>query len=121
MSQKSVLIGDDDLSMVEMLRDLLEVEGVAVEDATSIDKLIELAKAKPYDLILLDMGIPGLDETTPAQDLRARSGTNSKILILSGRDIAAEEQAGHLAGSQGAIQKGGGLDPIVAGVKKLLA
>lgn len=47
MADKTVLIGDDDISMVEMLRDLLEVEGI------------------------------GLDETTPAQDLRARSTRSS--------------------------------------------
>ena len=120
MPGKSILIADDDPDMVAFLTTALEVSGLQIDSAASADELVQKLRAATPDLILLDMGMPGLDEKTPAMDVRKRTYTRAKILIISGREIANERKVGHLQGSQGAIQKGSDLDTIIATVQEML-
>mgnify|MGYP001765175129 CR=1 FL=1 len=46
--------------------------------------------------------------------------TKAKIIIMSGRDIAKEQKEGHLKGSDGALQKGAGMDSIINKVKEVV-
>jgi DNA-binding response OmpR family regulator len=120
MPGKYVLIADDDLDMVEFLATALQASGLQTDSAATIEDLVQKLRASTPDLIVLDMGMPGLDERTPAMDVRKRTYTRAKILIVTGRDIANERKAGHLQGSQGAVQKASGMDPIIAAAQELL-
>ena len=120
MPEKSILIADDDPSMVEFLTSALEVVDFQIDSVTSTEELVEKLLTSTPDLIILDMGIPGLDEKKPAMDVRKRTSTLAKILIISGRQIDDERKAGHLQGAQEAIQKGAGMAPIIATVQAML-
>ena len=118
---KSILIADDEPDMADFLKAALEAEGFTVESAGSADAILNKLKENSPDLILLDMGMPGLDPKTPAQFIRTKSRTTAKIMIMTGRDITKERNEGHLRGSDGALQKGTGMDSIITEVKKVLA
>lgn len=120
MPGRSVLIADDDEGMLEFLVTALQSSGFQVDSASSTEELVKKLRAATPDLIVLDMGMPGLDEKTPALDVRKRTSTRAKILIVSGREIAIERKAGHLQGAQGAVQKGSGMDPIISTVQEML-
>ena len=120
MPGKSIMIADDDAGMVEFIATALQTSGCEVDSVTSTEDLVKKLRSATPDLILLDMGMPGLDEKTPAVDVRKRTLTRAKIVVLTGRDIAAERKAGHLQGTQGAIQKASGMDAIVATVQEML-
>ena len=105
MPGKSILIADDDPGIVEFITLALQAPGIQIDSAVSTGELVQKIKATPPDLIVLDMGMPGLDEKTPAMDVRKRTLTRAKILILTGREIANERKAGHLQGAQGAIHR----------------
>ena len=117
---KTILICDDEPDMADFLKTALEAEGYAVETAASGDAIANKLKTATPDLILLDMGMPGLSSTTPAKDVRGRTRTKAKILIMTGRDIAREQKTGSLQGADGALQKGTGMDAIIGKVKEIL-
>lgn len=119
MAGKMVLIADDEPDMADFLKAALEAEGYKVESAASADAIVSKLQTVPADLILLDMGMPGLDPKTPADDVRKRTNTKAKILIMTGRDIAKERNEGHLKGADGALQKGTGMDAIIGKVKEI--
>ena len=80
---QSVLIVDDEVSMREMLVDLLESSGfVATAVATGDAMLAEFGQSR-YDLILLDLRLKGEDGLTLARALRQQS--NVPIMILTGK------------------------------------
>ena len=121
MAGKAILVADDEPDMADFLKTALEAEGFTVESAASAEAIVTKLKTFAADLILLDMGMPGLSPTTPAKDIRARTRTKAKILIMSGRDISREQKSGGLQGADGALQKGAGMDSIIGKVKEVLA
>ncbi|MFH1726214.1 MAG: response regulator [Elusimicrobiota bacterium] len=121
MAEKTILIADDEPDMADFLKAALEADGFKVESAASADAIINKLKDVTADLILLDMGMPGLDPTTPALDVRKKTRTRAKILIMTGRDIAKEAKEGHLRDADGALQKGAGMDAILSKVKEVLS
>jgi two-component system alkaline phosphatase synthesis response regulator PhoP len=62
MSAKTILIIDDDIDLVEILRLTLESEGFRVVDAQSGERGIAVAQAEKPDLILLDVMMSQVDE-----------------------------------------------------------
>jgi DNA-binding response OmpR family regulator len=116
---KNILIADDEPDMADFLTTALEAEGYTVASVGSSDAIVVKLKTYPADLILLDMGMPGLDPVTPAKDIRNKTRTKAKIIIMTGRDIAKEQKEGHLQGSDGALQKGSGMDAIIKKVKEI--
>ena len=120
MAGKSILICDDEPDMADFLMAALEAEGYKVETAASADAIVAKLKDFPAELVLLDMGMPGLSPDTPAKDIRTRTQTKAKILIMTGRDLAHEKKGKGLDGADGALQKGTGMDAIVTKVKEFL-
>lgn len=84
-----ILVVEDDAKMAELLRRGLCKEGHTVDLAG--DGLIGLEKGKalPFDAIVLDIMLPGLDGLTLARRLRS-GGVWSPILMLTARDSAPD-------------------------------
>ncbi len=61
MAVPSILVVDDEGSIRRTLREILEYEGFAVEEAENGQEALEKLKASPYDLVLLDVKMPGID------------------------------------------------------------
>ena len=55
----NILIIEDDLSIAELVRDYLEMSGFTVEIATTGDKGLAKAINENYDLLVLDLMLPG--------------------------------------------------------------
>jgi len=116
---KTIMICDDEPDMADFLTAALEAEGFTVESAGSAEAIVSKLTTVTPDLILLDMGMPGLDPKTPAKQIRDKTRTKAKILIMTGRDIEKEKKEGGLAGADGALQKGAGMDAIINKVKEV--
>jgi DNA-binding response OmpR family regulator len=86
---RKILIVDDDPDIGEALEHLLgHTYGVArAENGYSA---MEKVKAEEYDLILLDLRMPGLDGAGFVKALR-RGGNETPILVVSASDHAAEQ------------------------------
>ncbi len=78
-----ILIVDDDAAMLTSLRLLLKSNGHLVEPAKGGEEAIELLSATDYDLMLLDLQMPGVDGHEVLRHVKAnRIGT--KIIVVSG-------------------------------------
>lgn len=68
---KNILIIEDDESIAELERDYLEITGFNTEIAMTGNKGLELALNKDFDLILLDVMLPGKDGFKVCEEIRA--------------------------------------------------
>jgi len=68
---KSILIIEDDQSIAELEQDYLEITGFETEIANTGTKGLELALSKKFDLVLLDVMLPGKDGFKVCEEIRA--------------------------------------------------
>jgi DNA-binding response OmpR family regulator len=80
-----ILVVEDDNKMAELLRRGLVGQGHSVDIETDGIKGLEKSLAMPFDAIVLDIMLPGIDGLHVAKRLRAR-GVRTPILMLTARD-----------------------------------
>ena len=82
---RQVLIVDDDASMRQLLRHVVLSQGCACEEAVDGESALALAAGMRFDLVLLDLNLPGIDGYEVCRRLRAMlDNPHLKILIVSG-------------------------------------
>lgn len=79
-----LLLVEDDSSLARGLVSLLRSEGFAVDAVTSAEEALEIERSEPYQLLILDVGLPGMDGFEALRKLRNRGG-NVPVLILTAR------------------------------------
>jgi PAS domain S-box-containing protein len=99
LATRRVLVIEDNLDAAESLREVLEFGGHAVEIANNGSSGIEQARAFRPDMILCDIGLPGMDGYEVARRLRAEATLASTYLVaLTGyalpEDLAKAKEAG---------------------------
>lgn len=90
--------------MASLLRRGLTEEGYAVDVATNGDEVDWMARAVAYDVIVLDVMLPGRDGFEVCQDLR-RAGVWSPVLMLTALDDVADRVAGLDSGADDYLTK----------------
>ena len=91
---RSVLIIDDDADNRNMLETLLQLEGHAVETASSGRQGIERMLAHPPEVALVDIGLPDLNGYQVAQQVRA-APEGSKIFLVACTGYGQSEDRAH--------------------------
>lgn len=79
-----ILLADDDVELCEMLRDYLAAEGYTVELAHDGVNALALASPGAFDLVVLDVMMPGKNGFDVLRELRTRALT--PVLMLTARD-----------------------------------
>ena len=113
-----VLVVEDEEKVSRFLRQALEEEGHAVDTARDGIEAGNLAHVSPYDLILLDVQMPGKDGLQLASELR-RAGLQTPILMLTSRDSTQDVVRGLNAGADDYLTKPFALDELLARVNAL--
>jgi DNA-binding response OmpR family regulator len=80
-----ILVVEDEVRMMELLRKGLQEHGHTVMTSANGTDAIALALDHPFDVIVLDIGLPGSNGYQVAQTLRSKS-TAASILMLTARD-----------------------------------
>ncbi|HYR94273.1 MAG TPA: response regulator transcription factor [Methylomirabilota bacterium] len=111
-----VLLVEDDPSVRGAVERALRGAGHRVELATTGDKALSAATAIPYDAIVLDRGLPGLDGLEVCRQLRA-SGNSVPILMLTARAAVSERVEGLDAGADDYVVKPFALDELLARIR----
>ena len=81
-----MLIIDDDTELCALLQEFLEREGFRVTSENDGHRGLELALAGGFDLVVLDLMLPGMDGFTVLKRLRARSRVPVLMLTARGED-----------------------------------
>jgi two-component system OmpR family response regulator/two-component system response regulator QseB len=114
-----LLLVEDDPMIGESIGDGLRSDSYAV-DWVRDGAAVELATAGvAYDLLLLDLGLPGKQGMDVLRSLRAR-GSDTPVLIISARDGTPARVAGLDAGADDYLVKPFDLDELLARVRALL-
>ncbi len=114
-----LLLVEDDLMIGEAVQDLLRAEHYAVDWARDGDAADTALRTQPYDLVLLDLGLPKRDGLAVLRDLRARKN-RTPVLVATARDAVAQRIEGLDAGADDYVLKPYDLDELLARIRALL-
>lgn len=79
----NILVVDDSDDLREVLEYILKAHGANVDSARDGAEAISKVQSVPYDIILMDMRMPGMDGSDTAERIRANSA-KIKIIALTG-------------------------------------
>lgn len=113
-----ILVVEDDRKTARFLKQGLEEEGHAVDVAADGSEGSHLGHVQPYDLIILDVMLPGKNGLQLATGFR-REGVQTPILMLTGRDSTEDVVRGLDAGADDYLTKPFAFDELIARVRAL--
>lgn len=114
----AVLVVEDEQAIADLVRAYLRRDGFEVVWARSGEQALDELARHPVRLVVLDIGLPGIDGFEVCRRLRARTGV--PILILSARDDEIDRVAGLEAGADDYVTKPFSPRELVARVKAIL-
>jgi signal transduction histidine kinase/DNA-binding response OmpR family regulator len=100
-----LLVVDDDPHVARTLVDLLSLHGLKAERAESGEQCLDLLSREPYDLVLLDIRLPGISGFETCARIRRQHGPALPVLMLTAFGDAAAIRQSHEAGADDYIQK----------------
>ena len=115
----NVLLVEDDPAVRGAVERALRHAGHQPALATDGVRALEQATAVPYDAVVLDLGLPGLDGLEVCRRLRA-AGNRVPVLMLTARAAVAERVSGLDAGADDYLVKPFALDELLARLRALL-
>jgi len=101
---EQILLVEDDSGLVMALTDLLSVEGYRIENAATGPNGFDRAAAESFDLIILDVMLPGKSGFDVCRDLRQR-GVDTPILMLTARGQVIDKVLGLKLGADDYLTK----------------
>lgn len=117
-SNVHILIVEDELRIARFLQIEMEHEGFRVTTEENGAKAFELIKSEDYDLILLDLMLPGMDGMTICQ--RVREFSQVPIIMLTARDDVEDKVNGLDIGADDYMTKPFAIQELFARVRNVL-
>jgi len=111
-----VLVIEDDTTLGHALQEFLNDQGYAVDWLTDGDQVASALAGQSYDLLVLDLNLPGLSGLEILRQLRAE-GSQVPVLILTARDGLDDRVAGLDAGADDYVTKPFDLPELAARVR----
>ncbi len=103
MSAGRILVVDDDPQIRRVMRVTLTGQGYEVDDAKSGDAALEKLRDQRFDLVLLDMNMPGMDGLEACRAIRSHSEIG--IIMLTVRDTESDKVDALDAGADDYVTK----------------
>lgn len=101
-----VLVVEDNKANLELATDLLEVAGFEVLQAPTAEIGIDLARSQIPDLIVMDIGLPGMDGLEATRILKADAVTQSiPVLATTSHAMTGDQAKALAAGCDGYLTK----------------
>jgi two-component system KDP operon response regulator KdpE len=113
-----ILVVDDEPQMRRALRSTLSALGFVVADAESGEAAIDKVREEKFDLILLDINMPGLSGLEACRAIRSRSDVS--IIMLTVRDRSLDKIEALDAGADGYVTKPFDVNELLARIRATL-
>jgi two-component system, OmpR family, alkaline phosphatase synthesis response regulator PhoP len=115
---KTILVVDDERKIVDLARDYLEHAGFEVRTAVDGPSALEVVARDRPDLVVLDLGLPGLDGLDVTR--RIRRDSNLPVIMLTARDDELDKLLGLELGADDYLTKPFSPRELVARVRAVL-
>jgi two-component system OmpR family response regulator len=113
-----VLIVDDDVSLAALIRRCLRGAGLLADVAINGEDALWMAASAPYDVLLMDVGLPGIDGVETCRRLRA-NGVRTPVLVLSADAAVANRVVALDTGADDYVVKPFDPDELLARIRAL--
>jgi two-component system OmpR family response regulator len=114
-----VLLVEDDSDLQRLLKNALSDAGYVVDSALDGEEGHFLGDTEPYDVVILDLGLPKMDGVRVLEKWR-KDGRSMPVLILTARDRWSDKVAGFDAGADDYLAKPFHTEELLARVRALL-
>ena len=114
-----LLVVDDEPFLRDAVAASLRFLGFAVTAAENGSDALQLARAQPFDLIVMDVMLPDLDGFEVVRRLR-QDGARVPVIFLTARDTQADKVTGLTIGGDDYMTKPFGLDELAARIRSVL-
>ncbi|MFC7432107.1 MULTISPECIES: response regulator transcription factor [unclassified Agrococcus] len=112
----SILIAEDEQRISAFVEKGLRAAGFATTVAATGDAALDLALTDEFDLVVLDVGLPGIDGFEVLERLRG-SGATVPVIMLTARTSAADTVAGLEGGADDYVPKPFRFDELLARIR----
>src|SRR5258705_8377381 len=120
-TRRRLLVVEDEAAIRELLRLHLSLAGFGIEEIADGTAALERARTEKFDLIVLDVMLPGLDGITLCRAIRSQGvNTPTPILMLTARDTEADKVLGLESGADDYLTKPFGIREMLARVSAIL-
>ncbi len=116
----SVLLIEDNQDIATMVYDYLEQQGYLVDYAADGVTGLHLAVTNSYDVIILDLMLPGIEGMDVLQKIRTEAKQSTPVLILTARDTLDDKIAGLESGADDYLIKPFEIKELEARIKALI-
>lgn len=113
-----VLVIEDDEKMARLIREGIELSGHTVASSPTGERGIDIATHEPFDAIVLDVTLPGIDGFETCRRLRKR-GVWTPVMMLTSRDAVEDRVSGLDAGSDDYLVKPFSLAELLARLRAM--
>src|SRR6185503_6555198 len=114
-----MLLGESQEDLATAMREFFEVQNYTVHAETSGLRILERLRYEQYDVIVLEVALPGLNGISVVRGYRA-SGGNTPILLMAGQYSSDELQCGLDSGADAYLVKPFRLRDLAAQLRALL-
>ncbi len=104
-NSKRVLVVDDSESVRKLMSVKLNAKGVNTDFAEDGETALSMARNNRYDLIFLDVMLPGIDGYEVCRHMKKNLGVKAKILMLTSRSSRMDRLRGSLSTADGYLVK----------------
>ena len=118
MTSAKILIVDDEPQIRRIMRTTLTTEGYAVYDARSGEEALDAVREQRFDLVLLDVNMPGMGGLEACRSIRSTSDT--AIIMLTVRGAEEDKVAALDAGADDYVTKPFGMPELLARIRAAL-
>ena len=106
LAQKTVLVVEDNVKNMKLVRALLKINGFKTIEATNAEKGIQLADRYQPDLILMDIQLPGMNGLQATREIRRKSVIpDVPVIALTSHAMEGDNSKAIEAGCNGYISK----------------
>jgi two-component system, cell cycle response regulator DivK len=106
VSNTRILVVDDNPTNLKLASDLLERSGYQISRAVDAERALESIRQARPDLILMDIGLPGMDGLTLARKLKADNDMKHiRVVALTAFAMKGDQEKAFDAGCDGYISK----------------
>jgi len=119
LDKLQLLLIEDHQDLAETVVDFLESMGAAVDYAADGLTGLHLVRQHRFDVILLDINLPGLDGLSLCREIRDNDNNSTPVIMMTARDELADKLDGFESGADDYVVKPFDLPELVARIKSI--